>query len=140
MKLVSSMVLIMSFGLAALFVGVERDEGKPSFEKRCSGCHDLDNVKAGPKLRGVFGRPAGKEAGFPYSESLKGAQFIWDERTLDKWLTDPESMAADTDMAFRLGDKGERAKIIEYLKQQTKNNFPSDQPPMIIGGSATSLG
>ena len=118
MKLVSSAVLFVSFELTAMFVGGKQDEGKPSFEKRCSGCHDLDSVKAGPRLRGVFGRPAGKEAGFPYSESLKGAQFIWDGRTLDKWLTDPESMAADTDMAFRLGDKGERAKIIEYLKQQ----------------------
>ena len=117
MKLVSSAVLIMSFGLAALFLGGGQDGGKLSFEKRCSGCHGLDNVKAGPRLRGVFGRPAGKEPGFPYSQSLKGAQFIWDERMLDKWLTDPESMAADTDMAFRLGDEGERAKIIGYLKK-----------------------
>ncbi len=117
MKLLCSAVMIVSFGVAALFIGTDVDEGKQSFEKRCVGCHGLDSVKAGPRLRGVFGRPAGKEPGFPHSESLKGARFMWDEATLEKWLAEPESVAPDTDMAFRLVDKEERTKIIGYLKK-----------------------
>jgi cytochrome c len=31
----------------------ENNPGKQVFEKRCTGCHALDNEKAGPRLRGV---------------------------------------------------------------------------------------
>ena len=65
----------------------------------------------------MFGRQAGKAPGFRHSEALKTARFLWDEATLDKWMTDPESLVPDTDMAFRLNDKDDRAKIVEYLKQ-----------------------
>jgi cytochrome c len=40
----------------------------------------------------------------------------WDEATLDKWLTDPEALAPDTDMAFRLSSAEERGAIIVYLR------------------------
>jgi cytochrome c2 len=35
---------------------------------------------------------------------------------LDKWLTDPDSLIADNDMAFRVSKPDERADIIRYLK------------------------
>jgi cytochrome c len=41
---------------------------------------------------------------------------VWDETTLDKWLTDPESVVAGNNMAFRLENAGQRADIIAYLK------------------------
>jgi cytochrome c len=90
--------------------------GQEAFEKRCGGCHGLDHAKEGPPLRGVFGRQAGQAAGYIYSPGLKGAQFRWDEPTLDKWLADPESVVPNTDMAFRVPDKSVRQQIIEYLK------------------------
>ena len=90
--------------------------GKEMFEKRCTGCHALDNEKTGPRLRGVFGRPAASVTTFPYSDSLKKSGVVWDSTSLDKWLTDPDGFVPDNDMAFRVPNKDERASIIEYLK------------------------
>jgi cytochrome c len=42
---------------------------------------------------------------------------MWDESTLDRWLTDTESIIPDNDMAFRLNDPADRANIIAYLRQ-----------------------
>jgi cytochrome c len=91
--------------------------GRELYEKRCAGCHSLDTRKVGPPIRGVFGRAAAADPGFPYSEALKKARLVWDEPTLDRWLADPEALVPDNDMAFRLSDADERAAIIAYLKQ-----------------------
>jgi cytochrome c len=91
-------------------------KGEDLFVRRCTGCHRLDKVRVGPRLRNVFGRLAGSDTGFPYSDSLKSSRLKWDEVTLDKWLTDPETLAPDTDMAFRLSSAEERGAIIAYLK------------------------
>jgi cytochrome c len=53
---------------------------------------------------------------FKYSEALQKAKVTWDEATLDKWLTDTESVAPDNDMSFRVSNQEERAAIISYLK------------------------
>ncbi len=90
--------------------------GKEMFEKRCTGCHALDNEKTGPRLRGVFGRPSASVPTFPYSESLRKSGVTWDSTSLDKWLTDPDAFVPDNDMAFRVPSKDERATIIGYLK------------------------
>jgi cytochrome c len=91
--------------------------GRDAFEKRCTGCHALDKAKVGPPLRGVFGRKAGKDAQFTYSDAVKAASVTWDESTLDRWLTDTESVIPGNDMSFRLDDPAERASIIAYLRQ-----------------------
>ena len=94
----------------------DNSQGKELFEKRCTGCHSLDNDKMGPHLRGVFGRPAASVPSFPYSESLRKSGVTWDSSSLDKWLTDPDGFIPDSDMAFRVTNKEERTTIIEYLK------------------------
>jgi cytochrome c len=91
--------------------------GRETFEKRCTGCHALDKTKVGPPLRGVYGRNAGKDTQFAYSDAVKNASVTWDESTLDRWLTDTESVIPDNDMSFRLNDPVERANIIVYLRQ-----------------------
>ena len=35
-----------------------------------------------------------------YSDALKSSGIIWDDRSLDEWLTDPEAMVPDNDMPF----------------------------------------
>ena len=40
---------------------------------------------------------------------MKDASVTWDESTLDRWLTDTDSVIRDTDMSFRLNDPDERA-------------------------------
>jgi cytochrome c len=91
-------------------------DGKQLFEKRCTGCHDLDADHEGPHLRGVIGRPAGKVATFKYSPALEKAQFTWDETKVDQWLADTESVVPDNDMSFRVPNQEERTAIIGYLK------------------------
>jgi cytochrome c len=108
------LVTFVSWDARPLFAG--NSPGKEMFEKRCTGCHALDNEKTGPRLRGVFGRPAASVPTFPYSESLRKSGVTWDSSALDKWLTDPDGFVPDNDMAFRVPNKEERASIIEYLK------------------------
>ncbi len=92
------------------------DQGKLLFEKRCTGCHSLDQEKEGPRLRGVFGRKAGKVESFSYSDGLKDAQFTWDAALLDKWLTDTESVVPNNDMTFHVPNPQERTDIIRFLE------------------------
>ena len=93
------------------------ERGKELFEKRCSGCHALDNDKEGPRLRGVYGRTSGTVPSFKYSDALKAAHITWDAATLDKWLAGPEQFVPDSDMAFQLVKADERVEVIAYLKQ-----------------------
>jgi cytochrome c len=93
------------------------ERGREAFERRCTGCHALDKIKVGPPLRGVFGRKAGKDPQFTYSDAVKNTSITWNESTLDHWLTDTESIIPDNDMAFRLNDPADRASIIAYLRQ-----------------------
>ena len=94
--------------------------GKELFEKRCAGCHALDTEKEGPRLRGVYGRTSGAVSSFTYSDAVKNAHITWDEASLDKWLTDPESLVPKNDMAFQVRVADERADIIAYLKHLSK--------------------
>jgi cytochrome c len=117
--------LAVGLGLIAVVFSVLADRGlsesplrgKGLFEKRCGGCHSLDGDKEGPRLRGVYGRPAGSVASFHYSDALRSASFAWDAPTLEKWLTEPASVIPETDMDFRLEKPDERQEIIAYLKQ-----------------------
>jgi hypothetical protein len=57
----SAVILILA--AIVLFPRVSRaaadaDHGKELFEKRCTGCHSLDQDKEGPRLKGVYGRQA----------------------------------------------------------------------------------
>ena len=90
--------------------------GKVLFEKRCTGCHSLDRNKEGPRLRGVYGRKAGSVSDFSYSDEVKASKITWDTESLDRWLTNPEVMVPNTDMAFHVSNSQERADIIEFLR------------------------
>lgn len=92
------------------------DRGKQLFEKRCTGCHSLDQDKEGPRLRGVYGRQSGTVPGFTYSPALQSSHLTWDDASLDKWLTDTDSLVAGNDMAFHVPKQDERADIIRFLK------------------------
>jgi cytochrome c len=124
-KIVPSVALaafIALLGALAAAVGPkgDTDAGRAAFEKRCTGCHALDHEKTGPRLAGVVGRKAGTISSFPYSDAVKKSAVVWNEAILDKWLTDPESVIPDTDMAFRLDNPVERAAIIAFLKETGK--------------------
>jgi cytochrome c len=93
----------------------DANRGRKLFQKRCAGCHALDQLKIGPPLRGIYGRAAAWDTRFTYSDALKRARVTWNESALDRWLTDPESLVPGTDMSFRLDDPAERVDVIKYL-------------------------
>jgi len=87
--------------------------------RMCKGCHSLEpgKVLIGPSLVGVFGRPAGSEKGFPYSDALAAAGVIWNDRTLDQWLANPQALVPFNRMPFPgLRSADDRKAVIEYLK------------------------
>jgi cytochrome c len=96
------------------------DPGKALFEKRCAGCHSLDEDREGPRLRDVYGRKAGSVHGFPYSKALESSQVVWNDTTLNQWLTGPDTFIPDSNMSFYVPKPSERADIIRYLKVISK--------------------
>lgn len=95
--------------------------GKMLFDKRCTGCHALTQNHEGPQLQGVYGRTSGTAKGFVYSTALKKAQIVWDEKSLEKWLTDPDAFIPGNDMDFLVSKPQERRDLISYLKQASGN-------------------
>jgi cytochrome c len=86
----------------------------------CQDCHSLDKNDVGPRHRGVFGRKAGSLPDFAYSPALKDAGFVWDEKTLDKWLTDPQAFLPGVRMFYHLANPTDRADVIAYLRERAK--------------------
>ncbi len=93
--------------------------GQALFEKRCTGCHSLERNKQGPALQGVYGRTSGTAAGYAYSDALKKAAVIWDENSLDKWLSDPDQFVAGNNMDFLVGKAQERGDLIAFLRRES---------------------
>ena len=97
-------------------------KGKKVFNK-CRACHNIDKPKSkvGPHLVGVFGRTSGTVEGFRYSKPMKAATVVWDEGTLDAFLTNPKSFIKGTKMTFvGLKKPADRENVIAYLKSMAK--------------------
>jgi cytochrome c len=92
-------------------------QGKLIFEKRCTGCHSLDQNREGPHLRGVFGRTSGQVPNFPFSPALKDAHILWNDETLDRWLSDPDTFVPQNNMSFHVAKPDERQNLIRFLKE-----------------------
>ena len=91
--------------------------GAALFERRCTGCHSLMTNREGPNLQGVYGRPTGAVANFPYSATLKGAHLHWNDRSLEQWLTDPDAFLPGNNMDFRVTNPQERQDLIAWFRQ-----------------------
>ena len=92
--------------------------------RACTPCHSLepDRNMTGPSLASLWGRKAGSLPSFErYSDALKSSGIIWDDGSLDGWLTDPDRMVPDNDMPFDgIKSAGERADLLAFLKETTK--------------------
>jgi cytochrome c len=96
-------------------------KGKAVYEKRCTGCHSMEQDREGPRLRGVFGRVSGGVAGFPYSPALKQARIVWDEKSLERWLADPDAMVPQNNMDFHVASAEERRDLVRFMKEIATN-------------------
>jgi cytochrome c len=96
--------------------------------QHCYSCHSViagENKLQGPNLRGVIGRRAGTLPGFEFSPAMiaagKERGIVWNEKTLDAYLVDPEAMIPGTLMGpVRLEEEAERQDLIAYLKKSAE--------------------
>ncbi|WP_246504460.1 c-type cytochrome [Bradyrhizobium agreste] len=113
-------VLASSPGLAQQDAAVR---GQRDF-RVCMPCHSLEPGRnmTGPSLAGLWGRKAGGLESFErYSDALKSSGIIWDERSLDAWITNPERMVPRNEMPFDgIKDDRARADLLAFLEQATK--------------------
>jgi cytochrome c len=95
----------------------------PAFNNACRTCHSIKegDHRIGPSLHKIFGAKAGSRPGFNSSAAMKNSGFTWDEKTLDRFIENPEAVAPNNAMKPFAGlpDAAARQAIINYLKAAT---------------------
>lgn len=106
--------------------------------RACAPCHSLepDRNMTGPSLANLWGRKAGSLSSFErYSSALKASGIIWDDPSLNAWLTNPQQMVPGNDMPFEgIEDPGVRADLLTFLKEATKPGAPAQTAQSRMGG------
>ncbi len=100
----------------------EMSNGERQFVRKCSVCHELGPPtarKAGPSLRGVFGRVAGALPGYAYSQALRDATIVWTDETIDLLFREgPERVTPGSKMPMqRIARPEDRADLIAFLRR-----------------------
>jgi cytochrome c len=120
--LIVVLATIVSFA-AARATAEDAARGERDF-RACAPCHSLepDRNMTGPSLAQLWGRKAGSLPSFErYSDALKSSGIIWDDRSLDAWISDPQSMVPENAMSFAgIKQASVRADLLAFLKQATK--------------------
>jgi cytochrome c len=123
MKKLAAIAFACAVSAPALAQSGNPSRGERDF-RACAPCHSLqpDRNMTGPSLANLWGRKAGGLASFErYSDALKASGIIWDDRSLDGWLMDPQHMVPDNAMPFDgIKDAGVRADLLAFLKHATK--------------------
>lgn len=129
MRTAAALAFLTSAGLlAAGLVGArpgpppaaQIEQGREVYE-RCAACHSLERDRVGPRHCGLFGRRAGSVPGFVYSDAMRESGIVWNQKTLDWFLTNPLEAVPGTFMGYAgIPDREERAQLIDYLKVATR--------------------
>lgn len=109
----------MAAALIAAAASAAQNAPAPSAAfNQCAVCHSIDGSNGtGPTLKGVIGRKSGSVPGFRYSRAMKSAMIVWDDATLDRYLTNPQEVVPGNIMPFSgVAEAQERAAIISYLR------------------------
>jgi cytochrome c len=110
---------IIGATLAAALPSMAQNTPAPSAPfNQCAVCHSIDGSNGtGPTLQRLIGRRSGTVPGFRYSRAMKSAAIVWDEATLDRYLTSPQELVPGNIMPFAgVADAPQRAEIIAYLR------------------------
>ena len=97
---------------------------------QCRACHSFEKggpSVSGPNLYGMFGRQAGEVDGYPYSDALADADFIWTPEALDAWLMQPMRFLPGNRMAYPgLREQSDRNAVIAELLRVTDDSAAGD--------------
>jgi cytochrome c len=104
--------------LSSASLAQDAGDGQRLFQQRCASCHALQSGqnRLGPHLAGILGRRAGSVEGARYSGAIQGSDIVWDEPTLDSFLTDPRQVVPGTTMVVGVPNSDQRRAIIAYLR------------------------
>jgi cytochrome c len=114
----TAFVAIFASGAGGAARAADAAAGQAVFKSQCGICHSVQAGRnmIGPSLAGIVGRKAGQEPNFHYSAANKGSGITWDEATLDRYLTSPQTVVPHTIMTYAgLKDATKRADLIAYL-------------------------
>jgi cytochrome c len=97
--------------------------GQQAFNNLCRTCHSTregDN-RLGPHVWGIIGRKAGSLPNYSYSSAMKGADFVWDEEKLERFIAKPDETVPGNNMKpyGGLASAESRVKLIAFLKTLT---------------------
>jgi cytochrome c len=130
--LLSLIAIVISTGAGGyvLAQSAGNDQGRRVFGT-CAACHSLEPNRnmTGPSLADLWNRRAGSLQTFArYSDALKASGILWDDKSLDEWVKDPQHVVPGTSMTFAgIKDARARADLISFLKDATK---PGHAPNM----------
>ena len=96
------------------------NDGRAAFDNYCRTCHSMKkgDHRLGPSLHGIFGAEAGSIAGYHSAQGFSDARLTWDEKTLDRFIADPNAVVSNNNMKPYEGiaDPAVRKSIIDFLK------------------------
>jgi cytochrome c len=142
----TALAVLASFVITSQSFAVE---GNPARGQRvfgaCAACHSLrpDQNMTGPSLAGIWDRKAGTVESFHrYSPALKSANIVWNDKTLDEWIVDPQHVVPGNEMTFPgLKDASQRADLLAFLKKATQpGGSQTAQQGAPMGGMGGMMG
>jgi cytochrome c len=127
MKRVSVLAVATLITISFYVVGARSDgnanRGQRVFDA-CAACHSLqpDQNMTGPSLADLWNRKAGSVASFNrYSPALQSSNILWNDKTLDEWIADPQYLIPGNQMTFAgIKDSQQRTDLLAFLKEATK--------------------
>lgn len=120
---------LLIYAAAGIAAG-DPTRGAQAFQE-CAMCHSVEPGRhlTGPSLAHVWGKKAASAEGFGrYSEALQRSGVVWNEKTLNQWLTNPQAFVPGNAMAFPgISDAASRTDVIAYLKAVSEGKAPTAQ-------------
>ena len=114
------MSLSPCYGQQQVAQGADAASAQLVFNNACRTCHttkESDN-RLGPHLDKIIGRKAGSLPDYGYSSAMKGADFVWDEEKLERFIANPDELVPGNNMKpySGLASPDDRTKVIAFLK------------------------